>query len=525
MITFLSKNNYTASNNTIAGKIYLSDYCNISSEQNCSNAFINLGGWQSWNPGFEIEPGKKQPSLKCHFIHQWNQYLVFPGTKFSPSKNIVLSQFVTYFRWENQNKDFYLVLASSGNVNKDNPLPPVQFIINRKENSVLIEISDKGKNWKKDELQAQIEIFTAESMEECRTQLIKIFGSAEKSSSEYSTRFNQLQHLDSPIFGWESWYNHYANINESLILEDLYALKSTENLIKLSGTKHPVFQIDDGWEKTLGDWDCNYTSFPSGLTCITQKISEENFIPGLWLAPFIIDSRSETAKQHPEWLLKNKKGKLIPAGFNPLWGKHGSFYALDLSQTEVLEHLDILMDKIINHWGFRYIKLDFLYAGMIDGCHKNSGAAFEFYIKALKIITSRLQNNEGSPVCYLGCGVPFELSFQYLPLSRIGCDTYEHWENRLLKNLNWNGRNSAYLNLKDTIGHKMWDKIIFANDPDVIFIREDNCTLTREQKITIAENNIKYGSQIMYSDDPAKMTEDDIKLTKEIISLLKQQEK
>ena len=105
-----------------------------------------------------------------------------------------------------------------------------------------------------------------------------------------------------------------------------------------------------------------------------------------------------------------------------------------------------------------------------------------------------------------------------MPLSRIGCDTYEHWKNKIARLLNWNGRNEAYLNLKDTLGHALWDQTIFANDPDVIFVRTNNCSLTEEEKLLIAKTNMLFGSQFMYSDDPAKSTsKEEIEIAKKIV--------
>jgi hypothetical protein len=64
----------------------------------------------------------------------------------------------------------------------------------------------------------------------------------------------------------------------------------------------------------------------------------------------------------------------------------------------------------------------------------------------------------------------------------------------------------------------MWDKVIFANDPDVLFVRNDNCSLTYQEKLLIAKTDIIFGSQLMYSDDPANCTSKEEKeLTKEII--------
>lgn len=520
MVVFKAQQDYIAKKNTIAGVISISEYF-APEELNAANAWINAGGWQSWNPSFEVEPGKKQAALKNKAIRAWNTWLVFPGTTFKPSKNIVLAQFITYLRFENK----YLILASKNSLNQQ--LAPVQFVINRKTNTVTVELADNGKEYKAGDLLAEIEILTATDYFDAKEKLEAIYGSSNKNSVNYTNRFDQIQFLGKNALGWESWYNHYEKINETLILDDLTALGNTENLIKVAEKSDqfeaPVFQIDDGYQLSLGDWEWNKELFPSGPEAITAKISNEGYVPGLWIAPFIIDLRSDIAKEHADWLLRDKKGHLVPAGFNPRWGSNSIYYCWDLSRPEVLKHLDELMDKAINTWGFRYLKLDFLYAGMLEGKRENKGAAYEHFNKALSILTSRKQDKNGKPVTYLGCGNPMELSYNYFPLSRVGCDTLQHWESKLMKFIGWNGRTSAYLNMKDTLGRALWNKVVFANDPDVIFIRKENCTLTYEEKILIATVNILFGSQIMYADDPATCTsEEELKLTVEISKIIEQ---
>lgn len=532
---YKSEKEYLAKENTILTKFYIPEVLekfgfdseNVAKfkEFNAKNAWINVGGWQSWNPGYEVESKKKQMALTCHIVKPFNSYLKFPQTHYKESKNLVLGQFIIYLRW----KDFYLCFVSSGNI--ENVLPPVQFVVNRKENSVSVELCDKGKLWKKDELQSEIQIFCADSYFALKENLIKIFGTSDKDKNEYSKRFDQIQFLGKTAAGWESWYNHYSNIDEKLILDDLESLKSTKNIITLGNYKNPVFQIDDGWEAGLGNWEIRKDRFPNGLKSITEKIENSGYVPGLWIAPFIIDLRTPVAKNHTDWILKNEKGKPVEAGFNPLWGAKfgkeqpgfpGSFYVLDISIKEVIDYLDKIIERAIEDWGFRYLKLDFLYVGMIYGKRKNSGSSYEWYAAAVSYLTRRHANSKGQEVTYLGCGAPFELSFKDFPLCRIGCDTYEHWENSLSKRLRINGRNSAVLNLTDSIGRAFWDKIVFANDPDVIFIRNNNCSLTKNQKILIGTVAAICGSQIMYSDDPSgSNSTQETKLAEEISEIFK----
>lgn len=505
MKTYTVHQDYYAKENSIIDKLNIATLVD-GQKYRIDNACINSGGWQSWNPCTEVFPGKKQLSLTCRLIHQWNSYLVFPSSHTKTSRNIVLGQFVSYLRWEN----FYLVFASVGNVN--GILPPVQFIFNREENTVSIEICDKGNNWKKNDITARIEIFTASSFFECKEKLSSIFG---------SDHFNSVSFLGNKPAGWESWYNHYSKIDEKLILEDLQKITHTKNIINTYESTSKIFQIDDGWEKALGDWQIRSDRFPNGFSQITKEIENQGYIPGLWIAPFIIDSRSETATEHPDWLLSDEKGNLVSAGYNPLWGKKGTFYCLDLSRDDVIEHLLSILNTIINKWGFRYIKLDFLYAGMLWGHYAQKTASYKIYSRAIKTLTSIYKTKDGKPVAYLGCGAPFELSFSSLPLSRIGCDTYEKWKNTLLRILNWNGRNEAYMNVKDTLGHALWNNTIFMNDPDVIFIRNENCSLTENQKYLIAGVNEIFGSQLMYSDDPGKAGKKEEMITQKIIDFSK----
>ena len=127
MLNFKADHAYSAEKNTVLGPLKIEELTG-SKDYSAEKAWINIGGWQSWSPGFEIKPGEKQENLTCHIVRPFNKYLTFPNSAFKSNKNIVLGHFVIYLRWDN----FYLVIASTGNLNKS--LPPVQFIINRKEN-------------------------------------------------------------------------------------------------------------------------------------------------------------------------------------------------------------------------------------------------------------------------------------------------------------------------------------------------------------------------------------------------------
>ena len=557
MKEFFAKKTYTAEENSIIETLdirYLLSECDASviySENFAQKANIGSGGWQSWSACFETEPSKKQLSGNDCILKSMRVLLDFPETKFKPTKNVLLCPFICYLRKD----DFYLALISTGSTQRmQKTLPPVQFIVNRKKGTVAIELCDKGKVWQKGEKQAQIEICTFYSYFEFKDKLAELFDEGQFEQLEFLHGTNVGTHdiygtstsvhdicdtndrtndnstapttskigtKNRPILGWESWYNHYTQIDENLILKDLDALSKKETVLHLMQNSQPIiFQIDDGWETAVGDWTIHSQKFPNGLKDIVEKIEKCSFIPGLWIAPFLLYDNSPIATSHPDWILRDKKKNPVVAGVNPGWNGLKPLRCLDLSNENVLNYLDSIMERAINEWGFRYIKLDFMYAGMLYGNFSNGGSQYEWYSKAIKILTRRKTTKDGKPVTYLGCGIPMEMSYHEFPLSRIGCDTREHWNNSLLKLIKWSGRNEAHMNLKDTLGRALWDKTIYENDPDVIFIRNKNCSLSHNEKMLIALVNFIFASQIMYSDDPSENENDEeTKLSQEIVEI------
>ncbi len=497
-----------------------------------SDFYFYGGGWQSWGFGGELEPGSyRKPYIAL--IPQWLQYTNFPGKnpskvfgKKSTDKKVLKGEFISYFRWGNT----YLALCSSGRAYGE-VLPPVRFYADRKSRKVLVTVYSDGKKWEDGEKISELTVFACSGFFNLKDSVKAIFGGTERERFE-SLKFLSSEKDSIKTCGWESWYNHYSYINQKLIDEDLESLGKTNNIIKtycLDKGKPTVFQVDDGWEKALGDWNVWEERFPEGMTALASSIAQKGYIPGLWVAPFIIDWRTPVAKAHRDWILRDKDGKPIAAGYSDLWGaKNGpeqpagkhSYFCFDLSNEEVLEYLDGLMDKIINVWGFRYIKLDFLFAGMIFGAYKNGGSGYEHYEKAINLITRRKVNNKGESVAYLGCGCPLEASFNALPLSRIGPDTKEAWDFDILAKVRWEGRPGALPNMESTLGHAFFDQSVFINDPDVIFLRYKNITLTDTEKELIALVDYMFASQLMHSDDPVDF--DDAKdgvLTKHVTDL------
>jgi len=102
---------------------------------------------------------------------------------------------------------------------------------------------------------------------------IASFGSEEKVMKQYANMLNQRLKMHPTIASaqkrkhtvWCSWYSYYEKISEQQMMKDL---------VDLRGTKADVFQIDDGWQTKVGDWDVN-AKFPSGMPQLSQSIHKE----------------------------------------------------------------------------------------------------------------------------------------------------------------------------------------------------------------------------------------------------------
>lgn len=151
---------------------------------------------------------------------------------------------------------------------------------------------------------------------------------------------------------WCSWYSFYTRIGEDLLLRVLD---------EVAAFSFEVFQIDDGWQRALGDWEPN-DRFPRGMAFLAERIRERGLRAGLWFAPFLVTADSPLFQKRPDWVLRDGEGRPVRAGFN--WGR--PLYALDAGNEEVVEWAADLVRKALA-WGYDYLKLDFLYAAALPG--------------------------------------------------------------------------------------------------------------------------------------------------------------
>lgn len=304
-------------------------------------------------------------------------------------------------------------------------------------------------------------------------------------------------------YGWTSWYNHYTDISEPIILKNLKHYKEKNLSIDF-------FQIDDGYQTAIGDWLSVNEDFPNGMAFIANKIHKSGYEAGLWVSPFICEKKSKIYRNHSDWLIKDEKGQPVKIGFNPAWS--GFYYGLDFRHPQVKAYLRQVFNVIVNHWGYKLLKLDFLFAlSFIQSKEKTRGQIFREAMVFLSEISGDAK--------IIGCGVPLASCYGVFEFCRVSCDIGLKWEDKFLKFLRFKERVSTANAIETTKARREMNHKVFINDPDVFILRENNQNMSKNQRETLYYINLIFGGLLFTSDNISTYDKEKMELLKFGISV------
>lgn len=143
---------------------------------------------------------------------------------------------------------------------------------------------------------------------------------------------------------WEAvWFDH-----------DLPRLREIADRAARVGIER--FVLDDGWfhgrrddTAGLGDWWVDHDVWPEGLTPIAEHVRSLGMQFGLWFEPEMVNPDSELYRAHPDWILAT--GSRVPQ-------LHRSQLVLDLSRTEVWQHVHDHVHQVLSSAPVDYVKWD-----------------------------------------------------------------------------------------------------------------------------------------------------------------------
>jgi alpha-galactosidase len=184
----------------------------------------------------------------------------------------------------------------------------------------------------------------------------------------------------SPI-GWWSWTAYYYGVTENTVLTNAAWL--AQNLESLG---YRYFFVDEGYQYARGEYATpDGKAFPRGMAYTGRRVEDHGLKFGLWVAPFQVSERSWVYEHHPDWLVHNLAGEPIHTG--KVSPKTDDLYALDTTNPGAQEYLRSTYRTLVNDWGVRFIKMDFMDSSAVEGVHYRANtSALEALRTGLEII-------------------------------------------------------------------------------------------------------------------------------------------
>jgi len=243
---------------------------------------------------------------------------------------------------------------------------------------------------------------------------------------------------------WCTWYHYYWFVTQENVRENLCAIRERE-------LPFDVVQVDDGYQAGIGDWLTPSERFES-IPGMVDEIRSAGFRAGIWLAPFLVGSASRLAHEHPEWLVPD-----VSAGTH--WEQ--DLRVLDTTHPGAAEHLTDVLRSFVE-MGVDYVKVDFVYAGALEGRRHREVDGVTAYRDGMRLIREAIGD-----AYLLGSGAPIVPSVGLVDAMRVSPDIAFYYE-PMEGMLNEPGQRSAVL----TGGARRWQNgVWWTSDPDCLIAR------------------------------------------------------
>ncbi|MFW5925706.1 MAG: glycoside hydrolase family 36 protein [Myxococcota bacterium] len=340
-------------------------------------------------------------------------------------------------------------------------------------------------------------------------------GDASTLLEQWADRVGEVEgaRRDAPYqVGWCPWYHYFHDATETDIRANLAACRDWP-----MGT----FQVDDAYQRAIGDWLTTNDRFPSGVASLAADIAGAGFAPGIWLAPFLAAPDSEVAQAHGDWLARSPQGdQPLPGMFEPKWSAAagGLIHTLDTTHPDVLAHLERLARELRSQ-GWQYFKLDFTMAPSFDGVFHDPTRTPAERVRAGY---DAFRRGAGDEAFILGCGAPIGHVIGAVDGNRIGSDVAPTWglgADTPPLGPYASAAPATRHGLRDLITRSFMHRKLWLNDPDCILLRRTQTSLSDAQRRTWAHAVGLSGGMALVSDDMALLGKAERALFDEVLEL------
>jgi len=213
--------------------------------------------------------------------------------------------------------------------------------------------------------------------------------------------------------GWMSW----NCLGPEVTAQD--CADAAERLVPPGG----VVLLDDGWMPWWGDW-VEREEFDASLAGLAATLLRSGRLLGVWVAPFLLDLRSDAAAARILPLLHGGDGAPVvdrrPA--SPQW-------VLDASDAAGRRHLAAL-GRRLGRAGIAVLKLDFLYAGALPGVRRPGWSGTAALRAGVAAVAGGFRATAPRGAAVWACGAPAAPLVDLVDACRSGGDSVVNVPNR-----------------------------------------------------------------------------------------------
>jgi len=276
--------------------------------------------------------------------------------------------------------------------------------------------------------------------------------------------FNNVKLNISPRYYFCSWYEFNKEFSEQILNEMLGVMEKMKPKPEIQ-----AIQIDDGY-CWYGDWLKTNDNYPSGMNEVIQHIRDHGYEAGIWIAPFMVSSNSSIFRDHPYWLLKDLTGKPILE-----WDHETEdVYVLDSSHPEAFAYLRQVF-RTFREMGITSYKTDFMDWGVRESKkvlrHSPGKTSVQYFNDVLKMIREEI----GEESYWLACISPYQPMVGYADGMRVSNDVGTAWSDVSTGNM-----------FREMYAGQFFNNILWQNDPDVLYLRDDSVSLSEKERQSIA---------------------------------------
>jgi len=306
--------------------------------------------------------------------------------------------------------------------------------------------------------------------------------------------------LREPAYHWCSWYYYYSNFDLCQLTELL------DGLSTISPLPLRYIQIDAGYFPAVGDWLGDFHLYPGGIGKAAELISSRGYKPGIWIAPYMVGSRSKLFREHPDWVLKRRDGSCLVNAecFNEpkLWGyQDEEYYVLDTSHPEAMEYICSVF-RGLREFGFEMFKTDFMLWGMADSRDVLRATPGKTSVEYYREFMERIRGEIGDAY-WLGCIAPFLPMLGYPNAMRIGGDVGARWQEGGFGPVNM---------IEELTADNYFNGVYWQNDPDAVMLRDYHIYLKDHEIRSLALLQAVSGGALYTSETLHKLSADRLEL-------------